>query len=388
MNSEHNIQEKKNVAMSSVIASLFLTIGKVLVGVTTGSLGIISEAAHSGLDFVAALITYFAVSVSDKPADEEHHYGHAKIENFSAFIESILLFITCGWIIREAVNRLLFHEVPLEINVWSFAILVISIIVDFSRSRALKRVAKKYNSQALEADALHFTSDIFSSLVVLLGLVFVKFGMAYADPLAALIVAIIVIVASYRLARQTVDALLDKAPKGIDKKITDEIMNTPRVIGIHRLRLREAGGKIHGDFHLVLERGISFTDGHRIATSVEEKLTKYGNDILVHFEPEVGWEELNITIEETKKTVEQIMVNNQSVFKDFHEITVTEVNSIMSVLLHVVLPRGTSVKQARECCNNIEQDIRNERPQVKVLFQIEPCDSECNDCVEKCSEAE
>jgi len=283
---EEHIQEKKAVALSSVIASFFLTAGKLAVGLLTGSLGILSEAAHSGLDFAAALITYLAVRVSDKPADEEHHYGHAKVENFSALIESMLLLITCVWIIKEAVNRLFFREVALEVNIWSFAVLVVSIVVDFSRSRALARVAKKHNSQALEADALHFSSDILSSVVVLVGLVFAKFGITYADPLAALVVAVIVIVASWRLAKRTVDALLDKAPLGLSQSIADEVMAIPGVVGIHKVRLRQAGGRVHGDLHVVMKRDISFVDGHKISRIVEEKLAKHNSDIVVHFEPE------------------------------------------------------------------------------------------------------
>lgn len=197
-----NVNEKINVAKSSVFASILLTGGKITVGVMTGSLGILSEAAHSALDLLAALITYFAVVVSDKPADKEHNYGHAQIENVSALIESGLLFLTCGWIIKEAVNRLLFHNVTVEINAWSFAVIIVSIIVDYSRSRALSKVARKFNSQALEADALHFFSDIFSSFVVLVGLIFARFGMKIADPIAALTVAVIVMLASLKLAKK------------------------------------------------------------------------------------------------------------------------------------------------------------------------------------------
>jgi cation diffusion facilitator family transporter len=192
-------QEKLNVALVSVFAAVFLTGSKLVIGIMTGSLGILSEALHSGLDLVAAVITYFSVRISDKPADKQHNYGHGKIENFSAFIETILLVITCIWIVYEASNRLISGKTHIEVGAWSYIVVVSSIVIDISRSRALSRVAKKYNSQALEADALHFATDIWSSAVVLLGLICANFGYYFADSIAALGVAIIVLFVSYQL---------------------------------------------------------------------------------------------------------------------------------------------------------------------------------------------
>src|ERR1039457_4730288 len=186
-------REKKAVALSSIYAAVGITALKVVVGITTGSLGILSEAAHSGLDLVAAAITYFSVRVSDRPADADHQYGHGKVENFSAFIETALLLLTCIWIVYEATKRLFFHSVELEPSAWPFVVMGISIIVDFWRSRRLKRIDDKYDSQALLADALHFNTDIWSSAVVILGLVLVLAGRSYsvpwlakADPIPAL----------------------------------------------------------------------------------------------------------------------------------------------------------------------------------------------------------
>ncbi len=379
-----HIREKKAVAGSSVLASLFLTAGKLTVGFLTGSLGLLSEAAHSALDLVAALITYFAVRVSDKPADDEHHYGHAKVENLSALIEAILLFLTCSWIIKEAVDRLFFKNVAFAVNAWSFAVLIISVLVDFSRSRALSRAARKYNSQALEADALHFSSDILSSLVVLAGLVFARFGILYADSLAALVVALIVIAASWRLAARTIDTLLDKAPRGLDRQIAGEVMSTPGVAGVHKVRLRQAGGRIYGDLHVVIDRHISFVDGHKIATLVEEKLARHSSDILVHFEPEDDWEVVRATIEETTHTVIRVMDENAGVFKEYHDLEVNRNHSGTAISLHLVLPKGISVQKARECCDTLESEIKKELSETNIYFNIEPCDGTCQQCGEKC----
>src|SRR5579862_4509887 len=209
-------REKKSVALNSIVAAVFITGLKVVVGVSTGSLGILSEAAHSGLDLVAAALTYFSVRVSDKPADADHQYGHGKVESFSAFLETGLLLLTCVWIVYEAVKRLFFHAVDIEPTIAAFAVMGISIALDAWRSRRLRRIANKYSSQALEADALHFSTDVWSSSVVILGLALVLAGRRYsvpwllkADPVAALVVACIVVYVSSRLARQTIDTLLD-----------------------------------------------------------------------------------------------------------------------------------------------------------------------------------
>src|SRR5215472_8002862 len=218
--------EKRGVARNSVVAALLITALKIVVGFTTGSLGILSEAAHSGLDLVAAVITLFSVRVSDKPADADHQYGHGKIENFSAFIETGLLLVTCVWIVYEALRRLFFHHVEIEPSLAAFLVMFFSMAVDYWRSRALGRIAAKYDSQALEADALHFSTDIWSTGVVALGLLLVMLGRTYgiawlraADPIAALFVAGVVVYVSWRLARRTVDALLDAAPTGVRGKI-------------------------------------------------------------------------------------------------------------------------------------------------------------------------
>lgn len=377
-------KEKQAVARSSVIASLLLTAGKLVVGIMTGSLGILSEAAHSALDLVAALITFFAVRVSDKPADEKHHYGHAKVENFSALIESILLFVTCFWIIKESIARLFFREVHVEINVWSFAVIVISIIVDFSRSRALARAAKKYNSQALEADALHFSSDILSSLVVLAGLVFAKLGMNYADSLAALIVALIVIVASWRLAGRTMDALLDKAPHGLDRRIAEQVMQIPGVAGVHKVRLRQAGGSIKGDLHVVIDRNVSFVNGHKIAGLVEEALSRISDDILVHFEPEDDWDKVQAVIEKSTETAHRVMNDNASVFKEYHDVEVSCGPDGTCISIHVVFPGDTSVVDARKRCDLLENELKASMTEAIVRFHIEPCDCDCNHCDDQC----
>src|SRR5512146_2343600 len=242
--------EKRAVAQNSVLAAVGVTVLKIVVGITTGSLGILSEAAHSGLDLVAAVLTLLSIRVSDKPADADHQYGHGKFENFSAFIETGLLLLTCLWIVWEAIRRLFFHESHVEPTVAAFAVMLLSIGLDLWRSRALKRIANKYDSQALQADALHFSTDIYSSGVVIAGLALVMVGERWgvtwlhdADPVAALFVAGVVIYVSWRLARQTVDALLDAAPAGVRARMIDTVASVPGVLEVDRVRIRRAGNR-------------------------------------------------------------------------------------------------------------------------------------------------
>src|SRR5438876_5044440 len=241
-------REKRAVALNSMLAAMLITSLKLMVGLATASLGILSEAAHSGLDLIAAAVTLFSVRVSDKPADADHQYGHGKVENFSAFIETGLLLLTCVWIIYEAVKRLFYHHVEIEPGIAAFVVMFLSMIVDYWRSRALGKIAAKYDSQALEADALHFSTDIWSSGVVVLGLLLVLIGRTYgigwlrdADPIAALVVAGVVVYVSWRLARRTIDALLDAAPAGVRGRIIAAVRRVDGLLEIDRVRIRRAG---------------------------------------------------------------------------------------------------------------------------------------------------
>ncbi len=284
------LSEKKNVALISVFAAITLTGSKTIVGVLTGSLGILAEALHSGLDLIAALITYFSVRVSDKPADKEHHFGHGKIENLSALAETVLLFITCGWIIYEAIGRLTSGRVHIEITSWSFIVVITSICIDFWRSRALMKAAKKHNSQALEADALHFSTDIWSSGVVFLGLVCAGFGLFLADSIAALVVAAIVIYVCIQLGKRAIDVLLDRAPEGMELTIKNIAMELPEIISIRDMRVRNSGPDIFVEISICVEPTMTICEAHEIANQLEGILLKRIKRIHVnvHLEPQIG----------------------------------------------------------------------------------------------------
>ena len=280
-------KEKKRVAGISVLAAIFLTGFKLVIGILTGSLGILSEALHSALDLVAAVITYFTVRISDKPADKHHHFGHGKTENFSALLETILLIITCVWIVYEAVNRLVSGNTHIQVTVWSYVVVITSIVIDVSRSRALYKVARKYNSQALEADELHFSTDIWSSAVVLVGLLCANFGFYAADSIAALGVAIIVLTISYRLGKKAINVLLDRSPVTLSDEIASIIQLIPEVLYFHDLKVRVAGADTFVNVTIHLDPDLNITEAHAISHKVDSVICARIErcEVHVHYEP-------------------------------------------------------------------------------------------------------
>ena len=292
------IQEKKRVALISVFAAIFLTGSKLIIGIVTNSLGILSEALHSALDLVAAIITYFSVRVSDKPADREHNYGHGKIENLSALIETILLLVTCVWIIYEATHRIISGK-GLELNttqtIFSFIVVISSIVIDSWRSKKLYKVAKKHNSQALEADALHFSTDIWSSAVVLLGLICVKIYewthlqiFFYADSVAALIVAVIVLFVSYQLGRKAIDVLLDKSPNDAKEAVREILKAHPEVKKYHSFKARTAGADTFIKLNVHFDPDLSLRQVHEVCDKIELEIQSrvLRSEVYIHAEPD------------------------------------------------------------------------------------------------------
>lgn len=280
-------QEKRWAALTSLAAAVGLTAFKFVVGLLTGSLGILAEAAHSGLDLVAALMTFLAVRVSGRPPDRTHLYGHGKVENLSALFETALLLITCAWIVREAVHRLARHTSAVEVTFWSFAVMGVSIAVDASRSRVLARTARKYHSQALEADALHFQTDIWSSAVVIAGLISAKLGFAAGDAVAALGVSAVVVWVSVQLGRRTVDALLDTAPAGMEQQIAACVEGVPGVRDCHQIRIRESGPNLFIDLHVLVDGSQTLAAAHDLTERIESAIREIvpRADVTVHPEP-------------------------------------------------------------------------------------------------------
>ncbi len=369
-------REKRSVALSSVLAGVFLTVVKLVVGLMTGSLGILSEAAHSALDFAAAFVTWVAVRMSGRPADREHTYGHGKVENLSALLETTLLIFTCGWIIHEAIQRLFFKQVHVDATVWAFAIMVVSIVVDVSRSRALAGAARKYQSQALEADALHFSTDIFSSAVVLLGLAGVvastRPGLHWlmkADAVAALGVAAIVLWVSYRLATRTIGQLLDAVPPGLRDDVAQAV-RVPGVVDVVRVRVRRSGPEAFADVTLTVGREAALGRAHEVATAAEAAVRRLlpGADVVVHVEPSES--EGGAEAEDTPETVRDVA---RRMGLAAHDINVERVLGSRSLEVHLEVEDSLSVAAAHDRATAFERALRERVPGLeKVVTHIEP----------------
>ena len=364
--------EKRGVAANSVFAALAITAGKMIVGVTTGSLGILSEAAHSGLDLIAAIITYFSVSVSDKPADADHQYGHGKVENFSAFVETGLLLLTCAWIIYEAVLRLFFRRVEVEPSLAAFAVMLVSMAIDWWRSRALGRIARKFDSQALQADALHFSTDIWSAGVVVLGLGLILLGRSYrvdwlrdADPVAALFVAGVVVTVSWRLARQTIDALLDAAPAGVRAQIIEAVSRIDGVLEVDRVRIRRAGNRYFADLAVGLARTVTFQRSGQLATEVTSAVRRVlpDADVTVQSVPRA---------QHGENTFDRIRAVATHHNLNVHDISVQDLGGRLHVEQHIELDERMTLKQAHDQVTELEADMRHNVPEIAdILTHIE-----------------
>lgn len=284
---QHN-QPVQKAAFFSAIAAAFLTLMKIIVGIQTNSLGILAEAAHSSLDLMAALVTLWAVKISAKPADEDHHFGHGKVENLAAIFETVLLWATCFWIVWEAISRFTSKShAEIEPSLWGFAVVIISIIIDINRSRQLGKIAKEHNSQALAADALHFQSDIYSSCAVLIGLIACRFGFPIADTIAALLVAAWTFYVGVNLAKESVDQLLDKAPVGVEERILELIHEITDVKIITTLKIRQSGPQTFINLTVGLDKNMSFEKAHSITEDIENKIQEAfpRSAISIHAEP-------------------------------------------------------------------------------------------------------
>ncbi len=366
-------REKQRIALSSVAAAVFLTAIKLVVGLETNSLGILSEAAHSGLDLLAAILTFAAVRIADRPPDKDHPYGHGKVENVSALLQTVLLFLTCAWIVWEAIHRLLSHEVHIEANLWSFLVMAVAIGIDMSRSRALSRTARKHNSQALEADALHFSSDVWSSLVVLAGLVFVSFGFPTVDAVAAIGVALLVLFVSYRLGRRTIDALMDKVPEGLEGKIHDAIRSVGGVEDIRSIRVRQSGAKVFVDTTIGIRRTTPFHHAHAIMDEVETavQVIRADIDVVVHAEPIESGDE---TIADK---VRMIVVREGQ--RAPHNLEVHQSDGKHYIEFDLEYLKGNSFTAAHDVASLIEKKIRDEIPLVgKTTIHMEEYEPEEN----------
>ncbi|MBS1821796.1 MAG: cation diffusion facilitator family transporter [Acidobacteria bacterium] len=369
--------EKRSAALFSVLAALAITALKFLTGILTGSLGMLSEAAHSTVDLVAAGITLFSVQVSDRPADDTHNYGHGKVESLSAFVEAVLMLGSCVWIVTEAIKRIAFRErLALSFSVWPFAVLLLSIAVDFTRSRRLHRIAQEHASLALEADAIHFSTDIWSSLAVLAGLSAAYAGkhwgiqgLELADPIAALVVSAIILKVVWGLGRKTIDALLDASPAETREATRIELMRElatiEGVVAVNRLRTRRSGSSYFADLTLGLARNLTFQRTEQISSEAAALVKRHlpDADVVIHSVP---------VAPTTESIHDRIRAVAQRLNLTLHDVTVQQFGGGLHVEQHLEVNETMPLKQAHEMATRLEVEIQREVPQVSsILTHIE-----------------
>jgi cation diffusion facilitator family transporter len=358
---------KEKAALGSIAASAGLAAAKAAIGLLTGSLAILSEAGHSLIDLSATLLTYFAVRISGKPADAEHQYGHGKMESVTALAETALLFLLSVVVIFEAAQRLIGAQAQaVEASTAAFVVIAGSVAVDFFRARALKRVAKATSSEALDADALHFSSDMWSSIAVLFGLCGVALGYPWADAAAALVVAIFICIAGYRLGRRTIDTLTDAAPAGVSERVAAIARQVPGVVMVERVRARPAGGVLFVELGVGVSRTLPLD---RVA-AIKERLTRTIRD-------DIPTAELTITTEprvlDDETVRERVMVIAHDLGLAIHHVAVQTISGRLSVSADLEVDGALPLVAAHDIADRLEAAMREELgPDVEVDTHIEP----------------
>ncbi|MDE1155434.1 MAG: cation diffusion facilitator family transporter [Acidobacteriaceae bacterium] len=366
-------EAKRSAALSSAIAAAGITLLKLVTGVLTGSLGMFSEAAHSGIDLIASVVTLLAVRASDRPADETHNFGHGKVENLSAGFEILLMLGSCAWIAYEAAHRLS-HPAQLKVafSVWPFLVLICSIVVDFSRSRALRRAARENHSDALEADAVHFGTDIYAASAVLVGLACSYIGqrfsvpaLSYADPIAALVVACIILFVTFRLARVTVDSLTDATPQEVrvqlHRDIVQDLISIPGILSVDRLRVRRSGSSYFVDLTLAIPRNFTFQRAEQLTLSAEQAVKRRlpTADIMTSTVP---------TATLSESVFDRIRAVAQRANLNIHDVSVQQYDGGLHVELHLEVNETMPLRDAHDIASALEASIRDEVPDVTTLL--------------------
>ena len=364
MNEAHRLKER--AALASIAVSTLMTVAKFFAGIASGSLAVLSEAGHNLGDVAATVMTYFAIRIANKPADEEHQFGHAKVESLAALFETGFLFALAAFILIEAVKRLGNHDVNIEPGPVVFAVLIVSMLVDFVRWLSLKRIAATTKSEALAADALHFSSDIVSSALALCGIAAAHFGYPRGDALAALVLAVFIGVAGLRIGRRTVNTLADTAPKGLTSQIRSIAQSVPGVIGVEGLRLRPAGAEVLGDIAITVSRTLPFEKAAAIEANVAAAITAP--------HPEAS---LTVTARPValgdETILERVLLIAAKRHVPIHHATLQEIDGRTSISFDVELDGGMAHGQAHEIVTGLELEIGRELgPGIEVETHIEP----------------
>jgi cation diffusion facilitator family transporter len=357
---------KERAALASIAASCALTLAKFVAGFLSGSLALLSEAGHNLIDVGMTILTFYAVRIAGKPADEEHHYGHGKVETVAALGETGFLLALAAFILIEAVNRLKEGSAPIEANLLAFAVLIVSILVDVVRARALARVARETKSDALAADVLHFASDIVGSGIVLLGLIAARFGFAQGDTIAAIGVAIYIAIAGYRLARRTIDTLIDAAPAGMAAGVRAAALAVPGVIYVENVRLRPVGAKVFGDIAIKVPRTLSQDEVTAIKGNVGAAIAT------AEPEAELTVETIPVALDD-ETVLERLLLIAARRHIAVHHVIVQQVAGKIALSCDIEVDGAMPLGQAHSIASGLEAEVCKEcGPGTEIDTHIEP----------------
>jgi len=362
------VSPQRRTALVSVVAACALLALKLVAGIASGSLGLVSEALHSGTDLVAALLTFFAVGVAGRPADEQHQYGHGKAEHLAALFEAGVLALVSVGVAGLAVARLGgWIHIHVDAAWWAFLVIGLVLAIDISRTLTSLRTARRFRSAALLSNALHFGSDCAGSLAVLIGLIGVRAGVPEADSIAALFVAALVLLAAVRLMRRNVDVLMDRAPADAEAAARQAIAGIDPPIRLRRLRMRSAAGRHFADVVIAVSPSAAVGQGHAAADAVEDALERAlpETDVVVHVEP---------TVEDavTRELAYAAAMKVRSV-REIHNVAVLHVDGRTEVSLHLKLPADLSLEEAHRIASEVERTIQESVAGIdKVQTHLEP----------------
>ena len=353
-------------ARASIAASILLAVAKLVAGIWSGSLALLSEAGHAFVDTAATMLTYYAVREAEKPADAEHHYGHGKFEALAALVETGFLFGLAIFVVAEALRRLREPEIVLDPGVFVYGVLGLSIVIDFFRSSQLRAIAEEEHSEALAADAVHFSSDLVSSLLVLIGMLATHFGFMKGDGLAALGVAVFIAIAGYRLGRRTINTLLDTAPGDLTPRLEQALANVPGVISIDQLRLRSVGHEVIGEVIISVARSLRMEQAAHIKHAAMMAI--------LEAEPRA---KMTVVIEpralDDETVIERIMLVAAHSHLSAHNIIAQQIDGRLSIGVDIELDGTMPIGRAHAIATEFERSIRDEfGSDVEIETHIEP----------------
>ncbi|MDD5660141.1 MAG: cation diffusion facilitator family transporter [Actinomycetota bacterium] len=371
---------KRKLSIFSLVVSIFLVIVKTIVAYTSNSLGVYSEALNNTLDIVTVLITFFAIRISIRPPDKDHPYGHGKYENFSAFFETLIVMFLCFFIIYKSIVRMITKDYILNLNIYIFMVLVFSIIINMIRVLYIRKIANKYNSIAFKADLINYTGDIISSIIVILGLAFVKFGLSIADPIASIIVSAIILTFSIRLFIKTIKDLLGFIPLEITEIVEKILEGFDEIKKINQIKIQEVGNIHFININLSLKGSLHLSQAESIKEQIKNKLGEKIPDAEIMIETKSAFFESNI-----EEIIKEIVLNEPKV-KDIHNISLNNVNEKFNITLHIELIKEIKLAEAELITKKIENKIRNISSDLNCIYihiEVENHPEEWQDVTEK-----